>query len=55
MAGHRFRRDDFKSFYAASKQSLLTLVGQAMGKTVQLGELAMSGMKAESEEEPQEA
>ena len=50
------RRDDFKSFYAARKQSLLALIGQAMGKTVQLAESTTSGIEAEEgEEEPQEA
>lgn len=50
------RHDDFKSFYAARKQSLLALIGQAMGKTVQLAESPVGGMEAEEgEEEPQEA
>lgn len=50
------RRDDFKSFYAARKQALLALVGQAMGKTIQSMEPILSTMESEEgEEEAREA
>lgn len=49
------RRDDFKSFYAARKQALLALVGQAMGKTIQPVEPVLSMESEEGEEEVQEA
>lgn len=45
------RRDDFKSFYAARKQALLTLIGQAMGKTIQSVEQSLSAPEWEDEEE----
>lgn len=49
------RRDDFKSFYAARKQALLALVGQAMGKTIQSVDPVLNMESEEGEEEVQEA
>jgi hypothetical protein len=45
------RHDDFKGFYAARKQALLTLIGQAMGKTIQSSEQNLGGPESEDEEE----
>lgn len=50
------RHDDFKGFYAARKQALLALIGQAMGKAIQQAESGLVAMESEEgEDEAQEA
>lgn len=50
------RHDDFKSFYAARKQALLGLIGQAMGKAIQQAETGSGAeQSAASEDEAEEA
>lgn len=50
------RHDDFKGFYAARKQALLALIGQAMGKAIQQAEPGLVAMDSEEgEDEAQEA
>lgn len=50
------RQDDFDAFYAARKQALLKLIGQAMGKSVHQSEAdAVRGDELESEDEALEA
>lgn len=45
------RGDDFHGFYAARKQALLVLIGQAMGKALQSAEAVSSASEAASDEE----
>lgn len=50
------RHDDFKGFYAARKQALLALIGQAMGKAIHQAEPGLVAMESEEgEDEAQEA
>ncbi|MGC4076847.1 MAG: DUF262 domain-containing protein [Rubrivivax sp.] len=48
------RNDDFHAFYAARKQALLVLIGQAMGKAVQQAETASSSAFAADDEDEEQ-